>query len=55
MAEKKPVAKFSKEQLLNAKQPIGNVDVLYAILDEEKQYTKEEAIKLYESFLKSEV
>lgn len=55
MAVKKKEPKFTKEQFLNAKEPIGNVDALYAILEDEKTYTKEEALTLYNDFLKKEV
>lgn len=52
---KKIEPKFTKEQILNAKNPIGNVDALYAILEEDKLYTKDEALTLYNDFLKKEV
>lgn len=52
---KKTAPKFTKEQFLNAKEPIGNVDALYAILDDDKTYTKAEAKKLYDAFMKKEV
>lgn len=47
--------KFTKEQFLNAKEPIGNVDALYAVLEDGKVYTKEEALELYNTFLNKEV
>ncbi|MGF0095005.1 hypothetical protein ACQRC6_01075 [Peptoniphilus sp. SGI.035] len=46
---------FTKEQFLNAKEPIGNVDALYAILEDGKEYTKEEVLKLYDDFMNREV
>lgn len=54
-ATKKIEPKFTKEQILNAKNPIGNVDALYAVLEEDKLYTKDEALALYNDFLKREV
>ena len=53
MAEKK--VKYSKEQILNAKKPLGNVDVLFVVLEDGKLYTKEEVQKLQDNFLKKEV
>ena len=38
--------KFTKEQFLNAKEPIGSLDALYVVLEDGKEYTKEEAEKL---------
>lgn len=55
MDKKTNAPTFTKEQFLNAKEPIGNVDALYAILEDGKEYTKEEAIKLYEEFINREV
>lgn len=49
------VSKFSKEQFLNAKNPIGNVDVLYVVLEDDKFYAKDEAIKLHDEFMEREV
>lgn len=48
-------AKFTKEQFLNAKDPIGSLDALYVVLDDDKEYTKEEAKKLLDDFLKRKV
>lgn len=55
MDKKTDAPTFTKEQFLNAKEPIGNVDALYAILEDGKEYTKEEALKLYEDFMNREV
>lgn len=59
MAEKKTatkaVSKYSKEQFLNAKNPTYNVDAMYVVLDDDKLYTKDEAMKLYSDFMQKEV
>lgn len=55
MNKKTAAPTFTKEQFLNAKDPIGNVDALYAILEDSKEYTKEEALRLYEDFINREV
>lgn len=47
--------KFSKEQFLNAKEPIGNLDVLYVVLEDGKLYSKKEALKLHDEFMNKEV
>ena len=54
MDKKTDAPTFTKEQFLNAKDPIGNVDALYAILEDGKEYTKEEALKIYEDFMNRE-
>lgn len=55
MDKKTDAPTFTKEQFLNAKDPIGNVDALYAILEDGKEYTKDEDLKLYEDFMNREV
>lgn len=47
--------KFTKEQFLNAKEPIGSLDALYVVLEDGKEYTKEEAEKLLNDFLNRKV
>ncbi|MUG66543.1 MULTISPECIES: hypothetical protein [Paenibacillus] len=47
---------FSKHQLMESKQFSNQEkDVLKAILQEDKQYTKEQAVELLTTFLKKEV
>ncbi|MEK3733677.1 hypothetical protein MKX64_14825 [Paenibacillus sp. FSL M8-0334] len=47
---------FSKHQLMESKQFLNQEkDVLKAILQEDKQYTKEQAVELLTTFLKKEV
>lgn len=53
--KKKTAPKFTKEQVMNAKKPLGNLDVLYVVLEDEKSYTKAEIQKLHDDFLKKEV
>lgn len=58
MAEKEKVKdtpKFTKEQFLNADEPIGNLDALFVVLEDDKLYTKDEALGLLNGFLAKEV
>lgn len=55
MAKKQADVKFTKEQFLNAKEPIGSLDALYVVLEDGKEYTKEEAEKLLNEFLNRKV
>lgn len=55
MADKKTINKFSKEQILNAKNPIGDLDVLFVVLEDGKLYTKDEVKKLENEFLERRV
>ena len=47
--------KYLKEDLLLSKTLGLNRDVLMVVLEDEKSYTKKEAEKLYNAFLKKEV
>ena len=52
MTEKKATApKFSKEQFLNASKHTYNLDAMYVVLEDDKLYTKDEAMKLYTNFM----
>lgn len=55
MEAKSKEIKFTKEQFLNAKEPIGSLDALYVVLDDDKKYTKKEAEKLLNDFLNRKV
>lgn len=55
METKQADVKFTKEQFLNAKEPIGSLDALYVVLEDGKEYTKEEAEKLLNDFLNRKV
>jgi len=60
MAEKKETnvaktPKFTKEQFLNSTNPIGNLDALFVVLEDNKLYTESEAEKLLNDFLNKEV
>lgn len=55
MEAKSKEIKFTKEQFLNAKEPIGSLDALYVVLDDDKTYTKKEAKKLLNDFLNRKV
>lgn len=46
---KKPT--FSKDQFLNARNPIGNLDALNIVLKDGKEYTIDEAEKELKRFL----
>lgn len=54
-ATKAAAPKYSKEQFLNAAKPQYNLDAMYVVLDDEKLYTKDEAMKLYNDFMQKEV
>ena len=41
-----------KEQFLNASKPTYNLDAMYVVLEDDKLYTKDEAMKLYTNFMK---
>lgn len=53
--KKTAAPKFNKEQFLNASKPQYNLDAMYVVLDDEKLYTVEEAMKLYDEFMNKEV
>ncbi len=62
MADKKEVenktvktAKFSKDELVNSNKFVDYVDVLNAILEDEKTYTIEETENIIDKFLKGKV
>lgn len=52
---KQEVTLFTKEQILSAKEYSNRRDVLGAILDDEKQYSKKEVGFLLEKFMKGKV
>ena len=56
MAKKNDTApRFTKEQFLNAKSSNYNLDAMYVVLEDDKTYTMEEAMELYNLFMDKEV
>lgn len=51
MTDKKVVPKYTKEQFINAKNAAFNKDVLSCVLEDDKEYSFEEAEKLIKGFL----
>lgn len=47
--------RYTKEQILNKQNPGYNVDAMYVVLDDDKTYTKDEAMKLYHEFMNKEI
>lgn len=53
-ATKAAAPKYSKEQFLNASKPTYNLDAMYVVLEDDKMYTRDEAMKLYNDFMNKE-
>ena len=61
MASKKPkitaaeAVKFSKEKILTFQKYYNRVDLITALLDDDKEYSEKEVDQIMEKFLKEEV
>lgn len=53
--EKKVEYKYSKEQIVKSKTFINNVDLLKAILEDNKEYTIKEVKEIINNFMKGKV
>ena len=51
----KQVDVFNKEQLISSKKFMNNKDVLYALLEDNKEYSESEVNEIIENFMKGKV